>query len=299
MGVTRLPGPDPHSGHDLLLIAAFAVDDVSDAEREEAEALIRECSACAALAADVRSIQRATSALPVPVRTRDFRLTPDDAERLRPRGWRRWVAVLGSPGFAPGRPLAVAFTTLGVVGLLLATIPEVGSYLPFAAQNERTAMSASDRQGGGAPGPRAPTSPGSQVAPSYGDTSEGGSSPEPAVGSPATPSAAASPVPAYGVASPVASAPPGPTGAPGEAGVPVPGSAAPGNATAASPATSDGTGKDSAAGIPPTPAPSRTSASGSTPWLAGISIALLAAGLGLFLARWLVRRAGPRAPTGR
>jgi hypothetical protein len=113
-----------HDRHDLLLIAAHATGDLDAAARAAASELVAGCSACAELAADLRALATATATLPTPPRPRDFRLTPADAERLRPRGLRRFLAALAAPG-AFTRPLATGLTTLGVAGLLLASLPGI------------------------------------------------------------------------------------------------------------------------------------------------------------------------------
>jgi hypothetical protein len=66
----------------------------------------------------------------VPTRPRDYTLTRDDAARLRPTGWRRWVAAFGTSRDVFSRPLAVGLTTLGLAGLLVATGPSVLQGLP-------------------------------------------------------------------------------------------------------------------------------------------------------------------------
>jgi hypothetical protein len=58
------------------------------------------------------------SALQTPARRRDYRLTAEDAARLRPSGWRRLLEWLAAPG-STVRPLATGLATLGVIGLLL------------------------------------------------------------------------------------------------------------------------------------------------------------------------------------
>jgi hypothetical protein len=120
---------DPRSGadhrtHDLVAIAAGAAGDLTGVEAAEVDRLVETCAACASLHADLAAIARATRTLPATATApRDFRLTAIQAGRLR-RGtpWRRVVrSLLGSRGI--GRPLATAFTTLGLVGLLIASQP--------------------------------------------------------------------------------------------------------------------------------------------------------------------------------
>lgn len=117
----------PHTapGHDEILVARLAADDLpqTDPDARRARSLVAECPACAELLADLRAISAATARLPARRRTRDFRLTEADAARLRPVGWRAILARFGSPSFAFTRPLAAGLATLGIAGLLLATLP--------------------------------------------------------------------------------------------------------------------------------------------------------------------------------
>ena len=114
---------DPHPAHDRFLVAALASGDLGGDERDRADALLAGCADCAQLASDLRSIAAATARLPVPPRSRDFRLTAERAARLRPAGWRRLLAAFAGPRLAFTRPLATGLTTLGIVGLLLAALP--------------------------------------------------------------------------------------------------------------------------------------------------------------------------------
>lgn len=118
--------PTAHADHDLVLVAAHTAGDVTAAERSTAEALLAACPDCRELADDLRAIAAATAALPAPVRTRDFTLRPQDAARLRPRGWRRLAAALGPGRLEFTRPLAPVLMTLGVVGLLVSGLPLLG-----------------------------------------------------------------------------------------------------------------------------------------------------------------------------
>jgi hypothetical protein len=121
-----------HPDHDTILVAALAAGDLADLPRADAETLVAACPDCATLHADLLAIAAATRALPAPARTRDYRLTAEQAERLRPSGMRRLVEAFGSSRLAVTRPLAVAFTTLGIAGLLLSAIPAGGPALMLA-----------------------------------------------------------------------------------------------------------------------------------------------------------------------
>lgn len=115
--------PAPHTpaaeaqDHAALIVALNA-GDLAGAELLAAESLAASCTGCAALVFDLAAIRGAMTALPVPPRRRDYRLTAEDAARLRPSGWRRLLEWLAAPG-STVRPLATGLATLGVVGLLL------------------------------------------------------------------------------------------------------------------------------------------------------------------------------------
>ena len=114
-----------HATHDPLLVAALIDRDLSGPEHERARALVADCSACAELHADLRSLAGATRALPTPPRPHDFTLSPADVERLRPNLVRRLLGAIGTSRDSFSRPLAMGLTTLGLAGLLVATVPAV------------------------------------------------------------------------------------------------------------------------------------------------------------------------------
>lgn len=114
-----------HASHEPTRIASLADHSLLAADRAAAEALVASCSACATIHADILALQAATKAMPVPARPREFILTLTDVARLRPGGWRRFVAAFGSSRDLLSRPLAAGLTALGLAGLLLATIPSV------------------------------------------------------------------------------------------------------------------------------------------------------------------------------
>jgi hypothetical protein len=117
--------PTSHDRHDPLLVAALAAGDLAGTDRDHATTLIQTCAECATLHDDLIAIARATASVPPPIvtRPRDFRLTPEQAARLRPSGWRRAVGAFASPRLAFTRPLAIGLTTIGLAGLLLTNIP--------------------------------------------------------------------------------------------------------------------------------------------------------------------------------
>jgi hypothetical protein len=121
--------PPSHADHDPLAIAAYAAGDATGPELDDALALVATCPDCAALHHDLRAIAAALPAMPAPVRTRDFRLTPEQAASLRPAGWRRLLAPFAGPKFAFAGPLGAGLATLGLAGFLVA-----GSFgVPLAA----------------------------------------------------------------------------------------------------------------------------------------------------------------------
>ena len=111
-----------HPRHDRLLIAA-AVDRDRGARPSLVQALLATCLECARLHADLLALALALPTASTPTRSRDFTLTAADAERLRPRGLRRWLGLIGTSRDTITRPLAIGFTTLGLAGLLVATVP--------------------------------------------------------------------------------------------------------------------------------------------------------------------------------
>ena len=114
-----------HTSHDLIAIAALAGrdPDLSDTQAAAARALLAACTECARLHADLLALALALPVATTPARPRDFTLTMADAERLRLRGLRRWLTLVGTSRDTITRPLAIGFTTLGLAGLLVATVP--------------------------------------------------------------------------------------------------------------------------------------------------------------------------------
>jgi pyruvate/2-oxoglutarate dehydrogenase complex dihydrolipoamide acyltransferase (E2) component len=127
--------PEDHARHDPLWMAALATrdPDLSESERTRAEAALESCGSCIDLFAELVALSAAIPSAAVPARPRDFTLTPADAERLRPRGLRRWLAGIGSVRDGITFPLALGLTTMGIAGLLVATVPAAFSGLGGAA----------------------------------------------------------------------------------------------------------------------------------------------------------------------
>ena len=122
---TDQPTSPQHATHDRVLISALATReaDLTGDERSTARTLIEDCAECRDLLADILSLAAAVPTAAVPPRPRDFRLTPADAARLRPAGWRRLIGFFGSARDGFTRPLAVGLTTMGLVGLIVASLP--------------------------------------------------------------------------------------------------------------------------------------------------------------------------------
>ena len=114
-----------HEQHDPILVVSFASGDLSAADRDYATAqtLVGSCAECARLHDDILAIASATKALPPPVRTRDFRITNEQAAKLRPAGLRGVLSRLTAPGALFSRQLGVGLATLGVAGLLIGSLP--------------------------------------------------------------------------------------------------------------------------------------------------------------------------------
>ena len=121
----RMNAPAAHEGHDVSIVAALAARpvDLAESETTAAQAQVASCTVCAEALADFVALQTALPRTATPRRPRDFQLTPADAERLHRSGWRRFLGYFGSPRDGFSRPLAIVLTTLGLAGVLLASIP--------------------------------------------------------------------------------------------------------------------------------------------------------------------------------
>jgi hypothetical protein len=268
-------------------VAALAAGDLELIARTEAETLVSTCDDCAELFADLKVIAVATAALPDVPRTRDFRITAADAARLRPRGWRALVDAIGGARAGFTRPLAAGLTTLGLVGLLVTTIPSALSgqagAAPVAAPDDGARYSyASAAPASAAAAPVAGAGPDVHASP-----------PVVALGPSAGPSAAASTAPQVDTGTPAATrdsveavgtVAPTPVGN----GVQPPGTKG-GRGTGAGATASGGTTDESASGA------LFGSNTGNGGWpLLPISIVCLVAGLGLFAIRWSARQLARR-----
>lgn len=112
-----------HARHDDSLIAAHAAGDLPDTDRGRVDALLTSCTSCADLRRDLVAIALATRSVPAPFSlTRDFRLDEAQAARLRRGSWIRTVLAPFGASRSAIRPVAAAFTSIGVAGLLVATM---------------------------------------------------------------------------------------------------------------------------------------------------------------------------------
>jgi len=121
--------PTPHATHDLTWIAALAARDhgLEPAELAQAQANLETCDACTDVYADLVTLAAAVPIAAVPARPRSYTLTPADAARLRPAGWRRFLRTIGSARDGITFPLAMGLTTIGIAGLLVATLPTLSA----------------------------------------------------------------------------------------------------------------------------------------------------------------------------
>jgi hypothetical protein len=147
------PTSEQHDQHDPLLVVSLAAGDLTGADRDRAASLIVDCADCRALHDDLLSIAQATAALPPATRPRDFQLSPEQAARLRPAGWRRFIEAFATPRLAMTRQLGVGLTTIGLAGLLISVLPGIplgmgSAAAPQAAPHEF--LSADDSTRGGA-----------------------------------------------------------------------------------------------------------------------------------------------------
>jgi hypothetical protein len=128
------PNPSDHARHDPTLIAGHAAGDLADTERARADALLAECEDCSELRRDLVALAAATRSVPAPATlARDLRLAPEQAARLRRGSWlRRLLQPFGAPG-SPFRPMATAFTSLGIVGLVVGITLSSGAGLAGGA----------------------------------------------------------------------------------------------------------------------------------------------------------------------
>ncbi len=154
---TRVPStPSEHADHDRIVIASLAARpaDLSGAERATAERQLDACAACSDLLAELVAVQVAIPGAALPIRPRDYTLTPADAARLGRGGWRRFLATIGSARDGVTRPLAIGLTTLGLAGLLVSSLP--GAFGAFGAAGAAPQVAMELDQGRSSAAPAAP-----------------------------------------------------------------------------------------------------------------------------------------------
>jgi hypothetical protein len=309
--------PAAAAAEHAALIVALDAGDLDGRERDAAATLASSCAGCASLLADLGTLRAATAALPVAPRTRDYRLTDADAARLRPSTWRSLVRWLAAPRSSV-RPLAGGLAALGVAGLLLTTTPGFfgGAATSLTTGAPAVAPRAADGAAGAAAGSTLPsavagsTAPAPSAAPSaltivpvgpnaaapvVGPIASGSAAPSPALGVPgATPGVAAVPPPSpLAVALPAPSAASGagtitgpaegPIASAGSSGFSANGGATTDSITKVAPPEATQAGRTTIPPVPAQPAPQDRSAS------ILLSLALLAAGLGLFVVNRALR----------
>ena len=258
------------------LIAALDAGDLAGIERDRAATLVGTCTGCASLLADLAVLRAATAALPAVPRTRDYRLTGADVARLRPSAWGRLVGWLGAPR-SKVRPLAGGLAALGIAGLLLSTTPGFfGQAAMTLSTTGAPVVAPGDAGGAGAArevSPQLSTAPTTQAVP--------GAIPGPKAVPVPSPAAAGVPAPtappsAGVLTGPAAAATPGSSGFSSDAG-------ATDLATKAAPPEASQAERNAALTPASEPAtPDRT-------LLLVLSLALLAAGIGLFVANRVLR----------
>ena len=176
-----------HRNHDRLLVASLLDRDVAEAERQRGEEQLAACAGCARLFDDLVALSEATRVLPTPARSREYMLTEADARRLQVGGWRRLRRLIGSSRDAFTRPLAVGLTTLGLAGLLVATLPAAFLGVGGAASQSTAGNRAAEEAAGAAPEAL------SQASPAPSEPAIAASLPSEAAPSAAAPRPAASP----------------------------------------------------------------------------------------------------------
>ena len=172
-----------HQDHDLLLIAGLAADDLTTSERTRAQALFSACSECRVIHDDLLAMTgaiRALRALPAPAAPRDFRISAEQAVRLRRTSWvARFLGPFAGPR-SVARPLAATFTTLGLIGVFVAgsAAGMLGGAASMAAPESVPQATGASGVGVTAPGAVASAAPGAMFGPQLassvpGDTNYG------------------------------------------------------------------------------------------------------------------------------
>jgi hypothetical protein len=116
-----------HRRHDRLLVARFAAGDAAFGQEHEAQNLVRRCSECAALVADISAISKSVARMPAPPRPRDFRLTAEQAAHLRGSRIDRWLRTITGSGWSTVRPVAAVALSIGMVMSVVGFLPVIGA----------------------------------------------------------------------------------------------------------------------------------------------------------------------------
>jgi hypothetical protein len=155
-----------HARHDRDLVAALAArePELAAPELDAARELVERCTECRDLLADLVVLQAVVPTMITPSRPRDFTLTDADARRLRPRGWRAALGFIGSARDGFSRPLAVGFTTIGMVALLVTAVPSIPLGGSGGQQVLSTVGNAVPGAGAAAAASQAPASPAPSAA---------------------------------------------------------------------------------------------------------------------------------------
>jgi hypothetical protein len=272
------------------LIAALDAGDLAGIEQERAATLVGTCTGCACLLADLSVLRAATAALPVVPRTRDYRLTDADVARLRPSAWGRLVGWLGAPR-STVRPFAGGLAALGIAGLLLSTTPGFFGQSATTLSTTGAPVTAPGEAGGAGGGLQgnaqlstAPTTPaGAAASPGPASSPMAATLQDRSPATLPTPSAAADVYAAPTATSnkgvltgPGAAATPGPSGVSADAGA---------MDSASQAAPSEAWRAERNAALTPASEPVTPDRTLSLT----VSLALLAAGLGLFVANRVLR----------
>lgn len=112
-----------HDQHDRLLIARYAAGDAYPSERDEAARLVDHCDACAALTDDIKLISAGTASLPQINRSRDFRISAEQADHLKGSWFDRLMRGFAAPGWSVVRPVAAASLAIGIVLVVVGALP--------------------------------------------------------------------------------------------------------------------------------------------------------------------------------
>jgi hypothetical protein len=161
------PTATSHARHDVALVAALAArqPDLDESHARAARDLVEHCTECRDILADLVALQVALPTIATPTRPRDFTLTPLDARRLSRRGWRAVIGFFGSARDAFSRPLAIGFTTIGMVALLVTALPSIPMGAGGGAVLSTVGNALPDEAGGAAASAAASAAPAPAAAP--------------------------------------------------------------------------------------------------------------------------------------